>query len=144
MSRASIFVPSRDGASRLSFAFLLGTSTAPASVIVDRSNSPTWGAFTVPVNVPVSSKVFTPASDSTDLVRISFGSVRADAWGVDEHAARTADSTAMSARSEPRMGRRNTGTPWRGLVPDSVTGGPATCQTPDGRVAVPTSAFAGG
>src|SRR5215217_6841606 len=76
-----IFVPSTEGASRLTLAVCDGMSTAPATFTDDRSKVPVWPAVTVPLKVPVNSKDFTPSSDVTALVTISFGSLRAGAAG---------------------------------------------------------------
>src|SRR5690242_2132113 len=116
MSRASSFEPRRDGASKDTFAFLFGTSMAPARVIVDRSNAPSWGTWTLPVNDAVNSNVLTSARDVTPLVTMSFGSVRAGAAaGVGEQAPTSIAAIATRrSGSAPRRVVMN-GSPMRGV-----------------------------
>src|SRR6266550_4661524 len=82
-------------------------SRAPDIRIVDRSNVPSWAAAIMPLNDPVNSTVLTLLTETTAWVRMSFGSVRAGAWGVEPQAARTIESVARSARGM-RMRRRVT------------------------------------
>src|SRR5258705_6531921 len=72
-------------------------STAADILIVERSTLLSWAALRLPVNVPVISKVFTPVSEVTPFVTISFGSVSAGAAGVELQAARTSERIATMA-----------------------------------------------